>query len=533
MRTLPIGPEEAFVLSRVDGRTTESDIAASTGMDSTRVSETLQRLMELGAVAYGEQAVKAASAAKPPTPSGSVEPQPETKKSARPPPIKATKLDRPIIEAASEAPPEHSHPAAALYDPAELDEEVDIDLQRKRRILDLFYRLESLTHYELFELETTAEKKEVKQAYYSIVGIFHPDKYFGKKLGSFKPKLEKIFARLTEAHDTLTRKKLRAEYDKYLESQQRTKQIDTMLHDERARAKQVDQINRMLVEQARAAERSEALRPPRTPREAQPATPPPVKEVMAPGADARERSGPPAEPLRTKRPRPSSDPVQRRRALARKLRQTSVPPPPPDTDQPNAPSGGVKEIVADDLRRRYDARLTSLRDNQVQKYLDAADAAESDNNPVSAANALRIATSLAPDDEELRQRYEEMEHRASSELADSYVEQARYEESNGRYAEAARSYERAARGMVKKYRLFERAAHCLVEADGDMRKAAELGKEAVQLAPDNADVRVTLARAYLLAGMPQSAIAELERAEQLDSSNEAVKDWLKRARRGA
>ena len=35
-------------------------------------------------------------------------------------------------------------PSAPLYDPGELDEDVEIDAERRRRVLDLYYRLEDL-----------------------------------------------------------------------------------------------------------------------------------------------------------------------------------------------------------------------------------------------------------------------------------------------------------------------------------------------------------------------------------------------------
>ena len=41
-------------------------------------------------------------------------------------------------------------------------------------------------------------------AYFEASRVFHPDRYFGKNLGSFRGRLERVFQRLAEAHDTLT-----------------------------------------------------------------------------------------------------------------------------------------------------------------------------------------------------------------------------------------------------------------------------------------------------------------------------------------
>ena len=47
---------------------------------------------------------------------------------------------------------------------------------------------------------------------------FHPDTLFGKRLGSYKQKMEAVFKRLTDAYDVLGKKKRRAKYDEYLEA---------------------------------------------------------------------------------------------------------------------------------------------------------------------------------------------------------------------------------------------------------------------------------------------------------------------------
>ncbi len=52
IRSLPIGPEEAFVLSRVDGMTSQEDIASATGFDSDAIARIMRRLIELGAIEF-------------------------------------------------------------------------------------------------------------------------------------------------------------------------------------------------------------------------------------------------------------------------------------------------------------------------------------------------------------------------------------------------------------------------------------------------------------------------------------------------
>ncbi|MEB2313446.1 MAG: DnaJ domain-containing protein [Polyangiaceae bacterium] len=485
-RSLPIGPEEAFILSRVDGHSNEAELALASGIELAQLDAVLERLAGLGAVEF-------VAPDAPPR-----RPTPGTRPASRPSQL----LAHPVIEAATPPAGENTHPAAALYDPAELDEEVELELPRKRQILDLFYRLDSLTHYALLEVASSADKKDIKDAYFRAVSVFHPDRYFGKSLGGFKPKLERIFERFTLAHDTLTKKRSREEYDAYLGLQRGTDELSRILADERARAAELAAVRRQIEEEARVSERAERAHP----------------ESL--------EGAPSEETVRVVR---ALDPEERRRALARKLgrglRPSSAPPSlaPPD-------GAATRERVAEELRRRYDERVRAVRDQQVDRYLKIADQAIVEGQPVSAANALRIAASLAPADVTLKEKLAVIEERATRQLSESYLEQATYEEKNRDWSSAARSYERASTGNDSP-RLLERAAYCLLEANGDLRKAGELCRQAVQAAPELASFRVTLARVYLAAKMRQSALSEFERAASLAPDDDTIKDWIRRIKR--
>jgi curved DNA-binding protein CbpA len=101
-------------------------------------------------------------------------------------------------------------------DPPELSEDVDLDMNQRRYVLDVFARINQLTYYDLLGVAPDADKKAIKRAYFGLVGTIHPDRYFNKRLGSYKPKLEAIFARMTKAHEVLLSKDLRAKYDEAL-----------------------------------------------------------------------------------------------------------------------------------------------------------------------------------------------------------------------------------------------------------------------------------------------------------------------------
>jgi curved DNA-binding protein CbpA len=503
LRALPLTPEDAFVLSHLDGNASESDIALATGLDATIIRRSLDKLNGLGALAETN-----------------AQPVP---RSPRPPasnPMSPSGTYKIHVGAVIEqtATPKAHHPAAALYDPSELDEAVDLDKDKKRKVLDTYYRLNALSHYELLSVEATADKKAIKAAYFELVNDFHPDRYFGKNLGSFKPKLERLFARVTEAHDVLTRQAAREDYDRYLASVRRTQALDRTLADPGGAAGEVERLKREIQEQVQLEEK------------ARHSYPPPANVPSAPPVTLRSPPTPP--PARQSYPslRPA-DPDARRRALARKLGVSM----PPGAHTPSSPlpivDVAAREAAAADLKRRYEERVGELKSRQVQRYVSAAEEAESRRDLVSATNALRIATSLAPDDMALSSRLRDVEGRAQAGLADSYVEQAQYEEREGRFLEAAASYKRASRGRPTA-RVLERVAHCLYSGKGDLREAADFAKRARDAAPDDANLRMTLGKIYFEAGMKQSAQAEFERAQQLAPKDDSIKDWLRRTRKG-
>jgi curved DNA-binding protein CbpA len=503
LRALPLTPEDAFVLSHLDGTASESDIALATGLDAQVIRRSLDKLNGLGALA--ESSAQPTPRSPRPLPAGSAHPSGTFKIHVGA-----------VIE--QTAKPSAHHPAAALYDPAELDEAVDLDKERKRKVLDAYYRLNSLSHYELLGLASGADKKAIKAAYFELVNDFHPDRYFGKNLGSFKPKLERLFARVTEAHDVLTRQAAREEYDKYLASVRRTQALDRTLADPGVTAGEVERLQREIQEQVRLEEKARHSYPPVAP------------VASLPPLTQRSMATPTPPPVSHPSFRPG-DADARRRALARKL-GVSMPPAAraPSSPLPTA-DAAAREAAAADLKRRYEERVGELKSRQVQRYVSAAEEAESRNDLVSATNALRIATSLAPEDAALTHRLRDLEARAVARLADSYLEQAQYEEREGRFLEAAASFRRASRGKPTA-RVLERVAHCLFAGKGDLKEAADFAKRARDAAPDDPNTRVTLGKIYFEAGMKQSALAEFERAQQLSPKDDSIKEWLRRARKG-
>jgi len=145
-----------------------------------------------------------------------------------------------------------------VFYPADLAEEVDLELEQRKEILFAEISLAKGTHYDLLGLPWNAGAEAAKAAYVEKVKIFHPDRYAGKKLGSYRARLEKVFRRLTEARDTLTDDAKRTAYAKATApatevAKAAARQIEDERRSEERRARLVRQ-NPLLARAGRVAE---------------------------------------------------------------------------------------------------------------------------------------------------------------------------------------------------------------------------------------------------------------------------------------
>jgi tetratricopeptide (TPR) repeat protein len=511
VRSLNLPPAEAYLLSRVDGVLSEDDLAFVTGLAPEEAAAALDRLALLGAVDFGSGSS---------TPPGrSMPPGASTPPAASTPPRASTE------------PPRGPAPfsGAGSYDPAELDEPVDLEPERKKRVLDLFYRLDELTYYEILGVATEADKKQVKSAYYAIAPDFHPDKFFRKNLGSFKAKIEAIFARFTLAHDILTDKEKRADYDEYLAQTQQNRKTSAVLdqteHDVAAILAAVEQAAAQALARA-PTERPPPVMSPRATPSGTPATPTPTPYPG--GARGPVSQGPPAAV--------SPDVLrQRREALARKLmggtaRRPGTSPPPAG----HAPTAEMDPILAERtaeaMRQRQEAALAEARMAQVKRYLDAGRSALETQDYAGAANSYRIASSLAPDDLAVKATCDEALQRVAVALADGYWKQAVYEEGQERWAEAALSYSKVCTGRPDSAPAHERVAYTTFKSGGNPRRAVEFARRSIELDPKKPEFRVTLARTYAAAGLEKSAHAELDRALEIAPKDAKIQSLVSAAR---
>ena len=91
----------------------------------------------------------------------------------------------------------------------------DNALAEPARVKALHYArlVQTATLFELLGIDADADKKSVKRAYFRLSREFHPDRYYGKELGSFGPWLEAIFQAVNDAFKVLGDNKKRAKYE--------------------------------------------------------------------------------------------------------------------------------------------------------------------------------------------------------------------------------------------------------------------------------------------------------------------------------
>jgi curved DNA-binding protein CbpA len=99
-----------------------------------------------------------------------------------------------------------------LFNSADLSEDVDLDLESRKEILFLAEGLDRATHWQVLGIPWNAPLEQVRDAYRERAKRYHPDRFPGKRLGTFRPRLERIFRRLTEARDALGDEARRADY---------------------------------------------------------------------------------------------------------------------------------------------------------------------------------------------------------------------------------------------------------------------------------------------------------------------------------
>ena len=541
-KSFPLSPTDGYVLSRIDGTLNETDLTASTGLPEAQVQTSLAKLESLGLIVFesapptparsssGPEVVAARSSsvqmrtapavqpgsasradlsatrssttairsASPVGPSSRTAPAPLP---PVPPPPSPSGSPSGTTRAAPPPPPSAPTPLSEA-EKTSLTEDTDLDEDLRKRLLDMHRALDRRDYYALLGIEEGADRKAIKRAYYELAAAFHPDRYFRKRLGSFKVRMEAVFAKLTIAHDTLSDRERRSEYNAYLAEQRISSAIE-------------ENLARGFTEAQRAEES--------------------IVRTVSVDVDISVPATAPETTLA-----PQIDVAARREALARRLLGGNQPRtasaagmravggsiPAGVPSAPAPPMGAADAVSA--LKRRYEERVAGAKANESRKFAGQAETALGAGDLIAAANAFRIAASLTPHDAELASRAQQAKVKAEALLSETYTKQAHYEETHDQWTEAARSWARVCKVCPDDARPHERAAHAVLQSSGDLHDGARFAQRACELDPKNPFYRITLASCYTAAGLALNARRELDTAAQLAPHDDSIQAMIMR-----
>ncbi len=489
--SLPLSPEDFFVLSRVDGRATVSEVIASSGLDSATAEKILGRLRDLGAISFGPSPRKPAvtptelkasakqrrarmlaaqmkqakggngASSRNGASTGSSTSSSTSTSSGRSPGAGGSKASpqpesaRPLLERVTPVPADDPRVVASL----------DIPLDRQRRLLAAQDQIANYTHFDVLGLDPTDDKKLLRRAYFQVSRDFHPDTYYGKKIGDFQAILDMLFKRAKASYDLLQNDEKRTAYAQRILAQRRAEQ--------EARARKEAEVRRkeQLAEAEEEARRSEEERRQREVEALQ-------RSVAAKEREARDR--------------------ERRKRMGRRL------------------AGGDNR--GKKAKEHFDQGMVELEAGR-----DGA-----------AASLFRLAVDLAPGVTEYQEQYEQALARARADRARRAFASGNHYMETGRLGDAARMYADAARAEPNAFNLSLAAK---TNADENPAEAHEYALGAIErigamlasgAVEDKAAAEVYLdcARAFQALGQRASAVAQVRRAEKLVGTTAAVRALL-------
>lgn len=219
----------------------------------------------------------------------------------------------------------------------------------------------------------------------------------------------------------------------------------------------------------------------------------------------------------------------RRQAFARRLSGTHA-----AAGTPVTPPRRVTEPDPENARRTAEAMqahreraMTEARRTEVMRLLDEGSSLLDRKDFTASINAYRMAASLAPEDRAVQATCDEAVQHARDALANVHWEQAVLDEREERWEDAALGFARVCAARPNDAPAHERVAVAALRA-GNVRRAVEYARKAIELAPRSAMHRITLARAYVAAGFDTSATSELQRALDLAPGDARIQNLASR-----
>lgn len=198
--SMPLSSMEGYLFSRLDGVMNVEELCAAVGLSLDELTIILEKLSGLGAI--------------------------DVQEAPKEPP-RAPPRARPRAAKQLKQPPK---------DEDEEEKEGDLSLEMRREVMGMRLHIDQANFYQMLGVPPKSDRGTLRKAYFDLSRKYHPDSYFGKDLGRYRPMMELIFAKLSEAYETLSRKKRREMYDEYIADQIEADEMERRLAGETAPA---------------------------------------------------------------------------------------------------------------------------------------------------------------------------------------------------------------------------------------------------------------------------------------------------------
>ncbi|HSF19572.1 MAG TPA: DUF4388 domain-containing protein [Vicinamibacteria bacterium] len=193
---------EYFVLSRVDGSSSISDILSLSPIQEEATLRCIYGLLSAGVVELEGGANRVlASTARSAAPPAAYSPPP-------PPRAVVNDLGKEPLPVSSP----HRQPSPTAAPQESTPEEMTI----RNEIIEKHASLSEANLYDILGVGTTAEEVEIKKAYYSMAKKYHPDRHHSAHLRDIQGLLEELFGKITHAYQVLSSTADRLRYDNKL-----------------------------------------------------------------------------------------------------------------------------------------------------------------------------------------------------------------------------------------------------------------------------------------------------------------------------
>jgi tetratricopeptide (TPR) repeat protein len=512
LKRLPLDAREAFILSQLDGQLTLDDLAQVAGLDFIEAARLARKLVELGAVTVlddgGGASSSSSSSAKKRKLQANVTIVEKDERTTRVIDPRAERMSLPRMErvsvsirpssAGSTQPPKKSSLPPARRVSRKMravvvveDNVCELDEAKQAEILALDAKLEKADFYVALDVSRDAEKKTIKRAYFALAAKFHPDRFFGKKLGKLKPAIDRVFRKLTLANDTLLNVDARAKYDATLPP-----------------APMPPRTSKVPPRSSKA---------PSMPVSA--SKPPPSRSSKAPPTPRSTTKAPPRKPSRatrlsTRKMKKLSTKAAAQAAQAVAAQAAAV-------AATGTGTTGTPQRSEARLKQLHQAAREAKLQGRIDMFLQAAEEALRTDDVIGAANNYRLALEHR-EDMYVRSKLDEVDARARTVRLTRALTLGRTAEREQRWSDAAMHYLRGydARPNAE---IAERAGNALLRSNGDLEKAATLVEKSIELEPNNLGYHITLGEIYLTSNRLDDAEEEAEAALELSASDARAK----------